>query len=166
MVVQSYVRAPLILFSHSHFCSVTHFVYVSMHPSFCSVIYILSRRSELCLLGSIAFLATLLYNVDARLMGYKLEQFQSPRMHSSVTTGNGNTIKKTSQLPIGTGYKIVVTNMPLPYKWKLLCKQRNMSWLWWCAVQLQPAQSATGTECDVTPLHVAVWKRHNKMAAT
>ena len=33
-------------------------------------------------------------DVDARLMGYKLEQFQSPRMHSSVTTGNSNTIQE------------------------------------------------------------------------
>ena len=72
MVVKSYVRAPLILFSHLHFV-----------PS----IRIVSPRKH-CLLNNFV------YNVDARLMGYKLEQFQSPRMHSSVTTGNSNTIQE------------------------------------------------------------------------
>ena len=59
----------------------SHTSYASTYSSFCSVIYILSGRLELCLLGSIAFFTTLLCTVDARQMGYKLEQFQSPRMH-------------------------------------------------------------------------------------
>ena len=116
VVVQSYVQAPLILFGHSHFCSVTHFVYVSTHPSFYSVIYILSRRSELCLLGSIAFLTTLLYNVDASLWA---TNWNSSNLLGCTVVSLLEIVtlfKKTSQLPIGTGSKIVVTNMPLPYK--------------------------------------------------
>ena len=52
----------------------SHTLYVSTYSSFCLVIYILSGRLELCLLGSIAFFTTLLCTVDARQIGYKLEQ--------------------------------------------------------------------------------------------
>ena len=84
----------------------SHTLYMSTYSSFCLVIYILSGRLELCLLGSIAFFTTLLCTVDARQMGYKLEQFQSPRMHSIVSLLEIVTQNKANFL--GTGSKIVV----------------------------------------------------------
>ena len=92
----------------------SHASYVSTYSSFCLVIYILSGRLELCLLGSIAFFTTLLCTVDARLMYYKLEQFQSPRMHSSVTTGNSNTVQGNKANFLDTGSKIVVHKHATP----------------------------------------------------
>ena len=116
----------------------SHTSYVSTYSSFCSVIYILSGRLELCLLGSIAFFTTLLCTVDARQTGYKLEQFQSPRMHSSVTTGNDNT--KQGNVP-GHWFQNCGPQTCHSHSSESCCvKQRNMSWLWWCAVWLQPAQ--------------------------
>ena len=76
--------------------------------------YILSGRLELCLLGSLAFFTTLLCTVDARQMDYKLEQFQSPRMHSSITTGNSNTVQGNKANFLGTGSKIVVHKHATP----------------------------------------------------
>ena len=92
----------------------SHTSYVSTCSSFCSVIYILLGRLKLCLLGSIAFFTTLLCTVDARQMGYKLEQFQSTRMHSSVTTGNSNTVQGNKANFLGTGSKIVVHKHATP----------------------------------------------------
>ena len=89
-------------------------LYMSTYFSFCSVIYILSGRLELCLLGSIGFFTTLLCTVDARQMGYKSEQFQSPRMHSSVTTGNSNTVQGNKANFLGTGSKIAVHKHATP----------------------------------------------------
>ena len=92
----------------------SHTSYMSTYSSFCLVIYILSGQLELCFLGSIAFFTTLLCTVDARQMDYKFEQFQSPRMHSSVTTGNGNTVQGNKANFLGTGSKIVVHKHATP----------------------------------------------------
>ena len=109
-----------VLWLCSHTCPSTpdliqsHTSYVSTYSSFCSVIYILSGRLELCHLGSIAFFTTLLCTVDARQMDYKLEQFQSPRMHSSVTIRNSNTVQGNKANFLGTGSKIVVHKHATP----------------------------------------------------
>ena len=119
----------------------SHTSYVSTYSSFCLVIYILFSRLELCLLGSTAFFTTLLCTVDARQMDYKLEQFQSPRMHSSVTTGNSNTVQGNRQASYRHWLQNCGPQTCHSHSSESCCvKQRNMSWLWWCAVWLQPAQ--------------------------
>ena len=90
--MQSYVQALLILFSHLHFVG---------------SIGIVSPRKH-CLLYNFVM------SVDARQMDYKLEQFQSPRMHSSVTTGNSNTVQGNKANFLGTGSKIVVHKQATP----------------------------------------------------